>query len=158
MTAGCSAFHHCGTTPTNLPPSLFAPAGVSGDHMRSMTIRVRFLKIVRQPVSREVDTDLAIVDMRVLGAAFFGCKYLYSLIFGANRVKKLLRVFDRNDAVVASVCHKKRALDVFGHVLERELLGDLDAAVFVVGVVGGISARTAATTSATKDGRSQQDK
>ena len=58
---------------------------------------------IREPVGGEVDADLAVVDVGVLGATFFGGENLDGLVGRADRVIELLRVLDRHDPVVAGV-------------------------------------------------------
>ena len=71
--------------------------------------------------------------MGVLGAAFLRGEDLDRLVLRADSVIELLRVLDRHHAVVAGVGNEEGAGDVLGHVLQRELPGDLDAFVFVLG-------------------------
>ena len=92
-----------------------------------------YLHVLREPVGGEVDADLAVVDVGVLGAAFLGGENLDGLVRRADRVIELLRVLDRHHAVVAGVRDQERAGDVLRHVLEREFLRDLDAFVLVLG-------------------------
>src|SRR5215218_6740726 len=65
-----------------------------------------------KPVGGEVDADLAVVDVGVLGAALLGAENLDGLVGRTDRVVEFLRVLDRHDAVIASVRHQERAGDV----------------------------------------------
>ncbi|MGB6997653.1 MAG: hypothetical protein WBD96_08860, partial [Pseudolabrys sp.] len=61
------------------------------------------LQIIFDPVSGEIDADLAVVDMRMLCAAFFGREDLDCLVFRTDRIKELLGILGRHDSVVRAV-------------------------------------------------------
>ena len=71
-----------------------------------------------QPVGGEIDADLAVVDMGVLGAAFLGVEDLDGLVGRADRVIELLGILDRHHPIVAAMGDQERAGDVLGHVLQ----------------------------------------
>ena len=60
----------------------------SGQKRTSATVYcVCRLQIIFDPVSGEIDADLAVVDMRMLCAAFFGREDLDCLVFRTDRKK-----------------------------------------------------------------------
>src|SRR5689334_3387931 len=85
--------------------------------------------VLRQPVGRIIDPDLAIVDMGVLGAALFGREDLQRLVLRTDRLEQFWRVLDRNDAVIAAMGDEIGTGDIFGDVLEGELPRRLDRLV-----------------------------
>ena len=70
------------------------------------------LQIIFDPVSGEIDADLAVVDVGMLCAAFFGREDLDCLVFRTDRIKELLGIFHWHDPVIRAVGDEKRACDV----------------------------------------------
>src|SRR5262245_30038565 len=87
------------------------------------------LQSIFDPVSGEIDADLAVVDVGMLCAAFFGREDLDCLVFRTDRIKELLGIFDRHDPVVRAVGDEERACDVLRHVIQSEFFCD-GASVF----------------------------
>src|SRR4249919_1483250 len=75
------------------------------------------LQIIFDPVSGEVDANLAVVNMGMLRAAFFGGEDLDCLVFRADRIKELLGILDWHDPIVPAVGYEKRTDNVFSDVL-----------------------------------------
>src|SRR5262245_63003244 len=82
------------------------------------------LTINFDPVSGEIDAELAAVDVGMLCAAFFGREDLDCLVFRTDRIKELLGAVDWHDSVVRTVGDEKGAGDVLRHVLQREFFCD----------------------------------
>ena len=80
------------------------------------------LHILQKPVADEVDAELAVVDLAMLGAAFGFGEDLQRLVLRADPLVELLRLRERHDAVVLAMQDQDRALDLLGHAFEREFL------------------------------------
>src|SRR5579884_2239013 len=89
-------------------------SGIYADHMFG------------DPVGDEIDAELAIVHLAMLGRAVFGRKNFQRLIGGPKRDIQALGFGCRHNAVVGAVQHQERAAHPFGDARERELLDALD--------------------------------
>src|SRR5687768_18416688 len=85
----------------------------------------------RQPVRNEIGSDLPVVFLAMLAAAFMRGQHLERLVLRADGVVELLREFERHDVVVLAVDAIKGAADLLGHAREAVILELLHAGIHV---------------------------
>src|SRR6476620_12530473 len=93
-----------------------------GRPLRGSSVLSTNLHGLHQPVADEVDAELTVVNLAMLGAAFGLGEDFQRLVLGANTLVEFFCFGEWHHAVVLAVQHQDRAFDLVSHALEREFL------------------------------------